>query len=61
LCEKEKLTGNATERDVASSAAMSVMMQRLRNAAMKRHPGWNFSGGGGGGDVSDNGSWRSVF
>jgi hypothetical protein len=39
-----KLTGNATEMDVASRAAIRVMIQRLRNAAMKRHPGSNFSG-----------------
>lgn len=39
-------TGNATDNDVASSAAMSVRMQRLPNAAWKRHPGLNFSGSG---------------
>jgi hypothetical protein len=39
-----RLTGKATEMDVASRAAISVMIHRLRNAAMNRHPGWNFSG-----------------
>ena len=44
-----ELTGSATASDVASSAAMSVMMHRLMKAAMKRQPGWNFSGS----DTSD--------
>jgi hypothetical protein len=30
--------------DVASRAAINVMIHRLRNAAINRHPGWNFSG-----------------
>jgi hypothetical protein len=60
LCEAEKLTGSATDRDVASRAAMRVMMQRLRKAAMNRHPGWNFSAGGDD-NASDDESWRSVF
>lgn len=38
------LTGRATDMDVASRAAIKVMMQRLRKAAMKRHPGLNFCG-----------------
>jgi hypothetical protein len=41
-----KLTGKATDMDVASRAAIKVMIHRLRKAAMKRHPGWNFSGAG---------------
>lgn len=40
------LTGRATDMDVASRAAIKVMMQRLRKAAMKRHPGSNFCGAG---------------
>jgi hypothetical protein len=40
------LTGKATDIDVASKAAMRVMTHKLTNAAMKRHPGWNFSGTG---------------
>jgi hypothetical protein len=38
---------------------MRVMIQRLRNAAMNRHPGWNFSGVGDG-DRSDAESWRGC-
>jgi hypothetical protein len=36
--------------EVASRAAINTMMHRLRKAAMKRHPGWNFSVFG---DISD--------
>ena len=36
-------TGRATDSEVASSAAMSVMIHRLPNAARKRQPGSNFS------------------
>lgn len=38
------LTGNATESEVASSAAMSVRMHRLPKAARNLQLGWNFSG-----------------
>ena len=46
LLESRTLTGKATDMDVASSAAIKVMIQRLRKAAMKRHPGSNFRGTG---------------
>jgi hypothetical protein len=38
---------------------MRVIMQRLRNAAMNRHPGSNFSGAGDD-DRSDVESWRGC-
>jgi hypothetical protein len=39
-------TGNATDIDVASNAAMSVIIHKLPKAARKRHPGLNTSGAG---------------
>jgi hypothetical protein len=38
---KRTRTGRATDIDVASSAAMSVMTARLAKARWKRHPGLN--------------------
>jgi hypothetical protein len=46
MCGLDVLTGKATEMDVASRAAIRVITHKLMNAAIKRHPGWNFSGVG---------------
>ncbi len=39
-------TGNATDIDVASNAAMSVIIHKLPKAARNRHPGLNTAGDG---------------
>lgn len=55
------MIGNATEREVASRATMSVMVVKDKKARMNRHPGLKSSlGECSDGGFDDSGEWIGV-